>query len=209
MQGYPEPVQRLLEALERLPGIGRRTAGRLAFHLLKAAPSEARELSDAIGAVIDTVGCCEICWHLTDVQPCRICSGLKRDGSCVLVVEQPRDLLGIERTGLHTGVYHVLMGRIDPLGGIGPSDLTIQPLLERIDQPERNPGGVQVREVILGLSPTLEGDTTALHLAQTLQDRDVIVTRLARGLPSGGSLEHATAAVLADALHGRARVDEG
>ncbi|MCH2138242.1 MAG: recombination mediator RecR [Phycisphaerales bacterium] len=208
MRGYPEPVERLLAALERLPGIGRRTAGRLAFHLLKAPPEEARELSAAVAAVVETVGCCGTCWHLTDVQPCAICSRHDRQRGCVLVVEQPRDLLGIEGTGLHDGVYHVLMGRIDPLGGVGPSDLTIGALVERVTDPSCNAGGVAVAEVILGLSPTLEGDATALHLAEVLRPTGVRVTRLARGLSAGSSLEHATAAVLADALHGRASVAE-
>ena len=203
MSGYPEPVKRVLDALERLPGVGRRTAARLAFHLLKAQPDETRELAASIDALIETVGCCSVCWNLTDVQPCRICSDTQRDASCVLVLEQPRELLGIEATGLHRGIYHVLMGRIDPLGGVGPSDLTFSALLERIDEPSCNARHVQIQEVILGLSPTLEGDATALHLGQLLAGKDVRVTRLARGLPAGGSLEHATAAVLADALHGR------
>lgn len=207
MLGYPEPVERLLGALERLPGIGRRTAARLAFHLLKASPEETRELAASLGAVVDTVGCCRVCWHLTDVQPCRICTDERRDASCVLVVEEPRDLLGIEATALHRGVYHVLTGRIDPLGGVGASDLTIDALLERLDNPAKNARGVPIEEMILGLSPTLEGDATALHLAQLLEDRPVQVTRLARGLPAGGRLEHANASVLADALLGRGPVD--
>lgn len=207
MRGYPEPVERLLGALERLPGIGRRTAARLAFHLLKASPEETRELASSIDSLVETVGCCEVCWHLTDVQPCRICADARRDASCVLVVEEPRDLLGIESASLHRGVYHVLTGRIDPLGGVGPSDLTISALLDRIDDPSRNARGVDVTEVILGLSPTMEGDATALHVAQLLRDRGVTVTRLARGLPTGGLLEHASAAVLADALLGRGPVD--
>ena len=169
MRGYPKPVERLLAGLEKLPGIGRRTAARLAFYLLKAPADETRALAAAIDAVVDTVGCCEVCWNLTDVQPCRICDDERRDASCVLVVEEPRDLLGIEGTSLHKGVYHVLTGRIDPLGGVGPSDLTIEALLERIDDPADNARGVQVSEVILGLSPTLEGDATALHLAEVLR----------------------------------------
>lgn len=207
MRGYPEPVERLLAGLEKLPGIGRRTAARLAFYLLKAPPEETRALASAIDSVVDTVGCCSVCWNLTDVQPCRICTNDQRDASCVLVVEEPRDLLGIEGTSLHKGVYHVLTGRIDPLGGVGPSDLTIAALLERIDDACGNARGVKVCEVILGLSPTLEGDATALHLAEVLRQRPVHVTRLARGLPTGGRLEHASAAVLADALLGRGAVD--
>jgi recombination protein RecR len=207
VRGYPESVDRLLTGLERLPGIGRRTAARLAFHILKAPAEESRALASAIEAVVDTVECCSVCWNLTDIQPCCICSKEQRDASCVLVVEEPRDLLGIEGTSLHKGVYHVLTGRIDPLGGVGPGDLTIGALLERIDNPAANAQGVQVEEVILGLSPTLEGDATALHLAESLRKRPVHVTRLARGLPTGGRLEHATTAVLADALLGRGVVD--
>ncbi|MDP7029966.1 MAG: recombination mediator RecR [Phycisphaerales bacterium] len=201
--GYPEPVERLIERLQRMPGIGRRTATRLAFHLLKAPPEEGETLASAILDVRRRVACCEICWQLTDVQPCRICEDPNRDASCVLVVEQPRDLMSMEATGLHRGVYHVLTGRLDPLGGVGPEDITAQALLDRVDTPAANARGVQVEEVILGLSPTLEGDTTAHFLAETLADRAVTVTRLARGLPSGAALEFATPAVLADALLGR------
>ncbi len=201
--GYPEPVERLIECLERMPGIGRRTATRLAFHLLKASPDETAALASAIGELSSRVSCCECCWQLTDVQPCRICADGARDTSCVLVVEQPRDLMSIEATGLHRGVYHVLTGRLDPLGGVGPEDLTIAGLLDRVDEPERNAGGGRIEEVILGLSPTLEGDTTAHHIAEALSTRDVRVTRLARGLSSGTSLEFATPAMLADAILGR------
>ncbi|MCP4758906.1 MAG: recombination protein RecR [Planctomycetes bacterium] len=186
-----------------MPGIGRRTATRLAFHLLKAPPEETAALASAIGDVSSRIGCCECCWQLTDVQPCRICADQRRDASCVLVVEQPRDLMSMEATGLHRGLYHVLTGRLDPLGGVGPEDLTIASLLDRVDEPERNAGGGRIEEVILGLSPTLEGDTTAHYISEALATRSVRVTRLARGLPSGTSLEFATPAMLADALLGR------
>ena len=186
-----------------MPGVGRRTAARLAFHLLKAPAEDVAALATALLDVKREIACCEICWQMTDVQPCRICGDATRDPSCVLVVEQPRDLTGIEATGLHRGVYHVLTGRLDPLGGVGPDDLTIESLCRRIDDPAANSRGVRVEEVILGLSPTLEGDTTGHHLAAVLQDRDVRVTRLARGLPTGASLEFATPAMLADALLGR------
>ncbi len=200
---YPEPVERLIECLQQMPGIGRRTATRLAFHLLKAPQEDGEALAAAVLDVRRRVACCETCWQLTDVQPCRICSDSNRDASCVLVVEQPRDLMSMEATGLHRGVYHVLTGRLDPLGGVGPEDITAQALMERVDVPEANTRGVRVEEVILGLSPTLEGDTTAHFLAETLAGRGVSVTRLARGLPSGGALEFATPAILADALLGR------
>jgi recombination protein RecR len=187
-----------------MPGIGRRTATRLAFHLLKAPPDETAALASAIGEVNSRIGCCECCWQLTDVQPCRICADQTRDGSCVLVVEQPRDLMSIEATGLHRGVYHVLTGRLDPLGGVGPDDLTIAGLVDRVDDPDRNAGRATIEEVILGLSPTLEGDTTAHYISEAMSTRNVRVTRLARGLPSGSSLEFATPAMLADAILGRA-----
>jgi|TARA_B110000196_G_C20926623_1_gene557891 recombination protein RecR len=204
--GYPEPVERLIEGLQRLPGIGRRTASRLAFHLLKAPAEEGEALAAAMLDVKRHVACCQTCWQLTDVQPCHICSDPDRHAGCILVLEQPRELMSIEATGLHRGVYHVLTGRLDPLGGIGPDDITIASLLERIDRPERNARGVVVEEVILGLSPTLEGDTTAHYLSECLAARGVHVTRLARGLPSGSALEFATPAVLADALLGRTSI---
>ncbi len=200
---YPEPVDRLIEALQRMPGIGRRTATRLAFHLLKAPADEAEGLAQAVVDVKRGVACCEICWQLTDTQPCRICADPSRDASCLLVVEQPRDLMSLDATGLHRGVYHVLTGRLDPLGGIGPEGLTMDALYARVADPARNARGVRVSEVILGLSPTLEGDTTAHHVVGLLEPLDVRVTRLARGLPSGSSLEFATPAMLADALLGR------
>jgi len=139
--GYPEPVERLIEGLQRLPGIGRRTASRLAFHLLKAPAEEGEALAAAMLDVKRHVACCQICWQLTDVQPCHICNDPDRHAGCILVLEQPRDLMSIEATGLHRGVYHVLTGRLDPLGGIGPDDITIASLMERIDRPERNARG--------------------------------------------------------------------
>ncbi|MDP6986570.1 MAG: recombination mediator RecR [Phycisphaerales bacterium] len=205
--GYPEPVERLVECLQKMPGIGKRTATRLAFHLLKAPVDETEALAEALRDVKAKVVCCETCWQLTDVQPCRICANPSRDPACVLVVEQPRDLMSIEATGLHRGMYHVLTGRLDPLGGVGPDDITAAALFDRVDHPERNARGEAIEEVILGLSPTLEGDTTAHYLAESLRPRGVRVSRLARGLPSGSSLEFATPAMLADALLGRTAGD--
>ena len=201
--GYPEPVERLIACFQNMPGVGKRTATRLAFHLLKAPTEESEALVSAVGDVKRDVACCGVCWQLTDVQPCPICADVKRDASCILVVEQPRDLLSIEATGLHRGVYHVLTGRLDPLGGVGPDDITAASLIARVLDPDSNRGGVQVCEIILGLSPTLEGDTTAHYLTELLEPHGVRVTRLARGLPSGASLEFATPAMLADALLGR------
>lgn len=199
----PEPVERLIDEFARMPGIGRRSAERMAFHVLKSSSEEALRLARAVEDVKKHVKACSICFNLTDVDPCRICANEKRDASIVMVVEQPKDLIGLEQTGMFNGVYHILTGRIDPLNGVEPGHLTIDLLFERIDHAERNARGVQVREVILGTNPNLEGDSTALYLGDQLARRNVKVTRLARGLPSGSQLEYASKAVLADAIQGR------
>lgn len=208
-RGNPEPVEQLIGQLTRLPGIGRRSAERIAFHVLKAKHEDAMRLSQAIADVKNKVRHCEICFNLTDVSPCRVCSAPSRDATVVMVVEQPRDVISLEQTGLYRGVYHVLTGQIDPLSGVGPEDLTIGALLERVDHPERNSRGEPVREVILGLNPTLEGDSTGLYLAEALGRRSVRVSRLARGLPAGSQLEYANPAVLADAIEGRQSLSDG
>jgi recombination protein RecR len=200
---YPATVERLIAEFSRLPGIGRRTAERLAFHILKAQAPAAMALARAIQDVKETVRHCSVCYNLTDEDPCAVCTDQGRDRGVVLVVEQPKDVIALEQTGMFRGLYHVLMGRISPLDGIGPSELTIPDLLARIDTPASNPGGIPVREVVLGLNPTVEGDGTALYLADQLKPRGIRITRLARGLPSGGQLEYANKAVLADAIQGR------
>lgn len=200
---YPASVERLIERFSRLPGIGRRSAERLAFHVLKSAREEALSLSRAIEEVKDRVRHCSVCFNLADADPCSICDSPSRDRGLVMVVEEPRDLIALEQTGMFRGVYHVLMGRISPLDGIGPEDITLDALLGRVTEPAKNSGGEAVREVVLALNPTLEGDGTALLLAQRLRERDVAVTRLARGLPTGTQLEYANKAVLADAIEGR------
>jgi len=196
----PQPVERLIERLTTLPGIGRRSAERMAFAILKMPREEAAALAQAIMDLKDRVRHCRICFNLTDVDPCAICTAPGRDRTQVLVVEAPRDLVSFESTGLFRGVYHVLAGQIDPLAGIGPGDLTAGALLDRVDHPDHHCGGERIQEVILGLNPTLEGDSTALYLAEELARRGVRVSRLARGIPSGSQLEYASAAVLADAL---------
>lgn len=207
---YPEAVDRLIAEFSRLPGIGRRSAERLAFHLLKADTPTALRLARAVEDLKKTVRHCEHCFTLCDDRLCTICASPKRDRARVLVVEQPKDLIALEQTGMYRGLYHVLMGRLSPLEGVGPDALTIAHLLDRIDRPEKfaPPGGdpTPIEEVILGLNPTLEGDGTALHLAQELGRRKVGVSRLARGLPTGGQLEYANTAVLADAIEGRQRM---
>jgi len=203
---HPEPVERLVEEFSKLPGIGRRSAERMAFHILKSKPDEALGLSRAIEDVKRRVKYCTVCFNLTDVDPCRICANPQRDASLVLVVEQPKDLLSLEQTGMFGGVYHVLTGRLDPLSGVEPGHLTIDHLLDRVDHPDKNSRGAPVREVILGTNPNLEGDSTALYLSDQLRRRGITVTRLARGLPTGSQLEYASRAVLADAIAGRQAV---
>ncbi|MEO0717146.1 MAG: recombination mediator RecR [Planctomycetota bacterium] len=194
---------RLIDELAKLPGIGRRSAERLAFHLLKATPAEAMELSKAVADLKQRVRHCGVCFNLADDSTCAVCADERRDRATVLVVEQPKDLIALETTGMFTGIYHVLMGRLSPLDGIGPDELTVSALMERVDHPESNAGGVKITEVVLGMNPTTEGDGTALYLAAELEKRGVGVSRLARGLPTGGQLEHASRAVLADAIEHR------
>ncbi|MGP1347332.1 MAG: recombination mediator RecR [Phycisphaerales bacterium] len=201
--GYPASVDRLLAAFEKLPGIGRRSAERLAFHVLKSSADEALALARAIEDVKSGVRHCTRCFNFADGDLCSICADPARDHALVLVVEQPKDLFALESTGMHRGSYHVLLGRISPLDGVGPEDITAAALLKR--EP--------LREVILGLSPTLEGDGTALYLAEQLRNRGgrggggVAISRLARGLPAGRELEFANKAALADALEGRQSVN--
>jgi recombination protein RecR len=196
-------VERLIEEFSRLPGIGRRSAERLAFHVLKTEPAAALALAQAVRDVKESVRQCRVCFNLADGEFCGVCADPRRDHATVLVVEQPKDLIALEQTGMYRGVYHVLMGHISPLEGIGPGDLTVGALIQRVEHPESGPGRAPITEVVLGLNPTVEGDGTALYLAEELRKRGVRVTRLARGLPSGGQLEYANKAVLADAVQHR------
>jgi recombination protein RecR len=205
---HPEPVQRLVEAFAQLPGIGRRTAERLAFHVLKSPKAEAQRLAQAIDQVKSQVHHCGICFNVTDADPCPICSDARRDAGVVMVVEQPKDLWILERTGAHRGVYHCLMGRLEPLDGVGPETLTVRELLQRVEHPERNARGVKVTEVILATNPDLEGDSTGLYLADRLSKLGVLVSRLARGLPAGSQIEFAHRGALADAIAGRRKLGE-
>ena len=199
----PLPVRELLDALTSLPGIGKRSAERIAFHLIKTNEDDAMALSHAIADVKHNVSCCNICNNLADKTPCAICDNPNRDPSVVLVIEQPKDLISLEATGMFNGVYHVLTGRIEPLAGVEAGDIAISSLLERIDDASLNAQGIAITEVILGLNPNLEGDSTALYLAEELEHRSITVTRLARGLPSGSQIEFANSQVLADAIQGR------
>lgn len=204
---YPQTVSRLIDEFAALPGIGRRSAERLAFFMLKSSREEAMALAMAITDVKEKVRHCSICWNLADADPCPVCTDPNRDASIILVVEQPRDLISLEETGMFRGVYHVLLGRLDPLDGVGPEELTVEALLERLRDSNKNAQAVQVRELVLGLNPDMEGDTTALHLAEAAAALGIGTTRLARGLPSGSQIEYASRAVLADAIQGRQRID--
>lgn len=206
-KGTPETVRRLLDGLTRLPGIGKRSAERIAFFLIKDDAEQALSLSKSIADVKQRVVCCDVCNNIADCAPCLICQDSNRDASVVLVVEQPRDLIRLEATGMFQGVYHVLSGRIDPLAGVEATDITVDALLNRVDDAKKNAQGRAITEVILGLNPNLEGDSTSLYLASELASRGVKVTRLARGLPSGSQIEYANTQVLADAIAGRKGMD--
>ena len=205
---YPAPVERLLAELTRLPGIGKRSAERLAFHILKHDRADADHLAKAIADVKRAIGHCSVCSNLTEADPCPICCDDARDRSTVLVVEQPKDLIALEQAGMYRGIYHVLLGCLSPLDGVGPEDLTLADLIERVKNPEANAGGVRITEVILGMNPTVEGDGTTLLLMDRLHGLGVSISRLARGLPAGWSMQLASKAVLADAIEGRVRVAE-
>ncbi len=191
----PAPIGRLVAELSRLPGIGQRTAQRLAFHLLKSPDEEASALADAIREVKEKIGLCETCFNLAEGPTCRICLDQSRDRSVICVVEEPSDVIPIERTHEYRGLYHVLGGALSPIDGIDPEDLKIAELLRRVDEDE-------VREVVLATNPTTTGEATALHIAEALRSR-VSVTRLASGLPVGADLEHADEVTLGKALSGR------
>lgn len=201
----PASLELLVARLSDLPGVGRRTAERLAHHLLRVDAAEALALADAIREARARIRPCSVCGSAAESDPCEVCADPTRDGGLVLVVETARDLLAVEAAGVHRGVYHVLGGRVSPLEGVGPEHLALAALLARVraGSGEGSLRGVAVREVIVATNPDLEGDGTALHVERALAGTGVLVTRLARGLPSGGSLEFASRSVLADALENR------
>ena len=196
MAAHPPAVARLIEALERLPGIGPKTAQRLAFHLLKQPVAAVRELAEALADLKARIVHCSSCFNVTDTDPCRICGDPGRDAGLLCVVEEPNDLMAMERTGEYRGRYHVLLGALSPLDGIGPDELKVRELLVRLE-------GNHVREVILATNPNVEGDATALYLSKLLRPLGLRVTRIARGLPVGGDLEYADEVTLSRALEGR------
>jgi recombination protein RecR len=199
-----EPVARLIEAFARLPGIGPKTAQRLTYHLLRAPDAEARTLATALVAVRDQVVFCERCFNISDQPLCPICRDPARDTTRLCVVEEPLDVLALERTSEFKGLYHVLHGAISPIDGIGPDRLKARELLARADEAKRS--GEPIAEVILATNPTLEGEATAMYLAERLEDTVDVVSRIARGLPVGGDLEYADEVTLIRALQGRRAV---
>lgn len=191
-----ESLNRLVDQFAKLPGVGKKSAERLAYHVLRVHKGEALALADAIRDVKENVRYCETCYNLSESATCSICRDARRDPTLLCVVEQPRDLIALEQSGTYPGLYHVLLGRISPLEGIGPDQLTIDPLVERVRQGN-------FREVIMGTNPTLEGDGTALYVSNRLAQFPVEITRLARGITTGSVLEFANKEILADALQGR------
>ncbi len=205
-----ESVEALVEQFTKLPTIGRKTAQRLTAYILKMPREEVVDLARALVAVKDRVRYCKICFNVTDSEVCSVCESAKRDGSVICVVEEPNDVMALERTGEFSGLYHVLGGVISPLDGIGPEELRIRELIARVGG-VREPGDATgeptpVREVILAMNPNVEGDTTAYYLSQLLHPFGIKVTRIARGLPIGGDLEYADEATLSRALEGRVSV---
>jgi len=201
MASYTQSIQNLINQFASLPGIGLRSAERIAFHLLKQKPEDALRLAEAIRDVKTRIRHCSICYNLSEGEVCDICADPSRDQSVVCVIEQPKDLLALETAGSFRGVYHVLLGRIAPLEGMEPGDVTIDGLLSRLEKGE-------IREIIMGTNPNLEGDGTALHIQNEVGRRfpSVQLTRLARGLAAGSNIEYANKSVLADAISGRQKM---
>lgn len=197
---YTESLNKLIEEFGRLPGIGPKTAERLAFHILKADAPEAMKLADAIRDVKTRIKRCRVCWNLSEDDVCQICADPQRDTSLICVVEQPKDVISLEKTGTCKWLYHVLGGHIAPLDGVEADDLTINQLVERIR-------GGQVREVVMATNPNLEGDGTSLYISSLLRPLGVRITRLARGLPTGSTIEYASGRILTDAILGRQELE--
>ena len=192
-------VERLIAEFSKFPGIGRKSAQRLTFYILKEEREKAEALSQAILALKDNVGYCSICFSITETDLCSICSSAKRNGTTICVVEEPSDVFALEKTGEYTGCYHVLGGALSPLDGIGPEDLRIKELLRRLNK--------EVKEVILANNPSTEGEATSIYLAGLIKPLGIKVSRIAQGLPMGGALELADQVTLARALQGRREVD--
>ena len=197
---YTESLNKLIEEFGKLPGVGPKTAERLAFHILKAKPAEAIALAEAIRDVKSKIKRCKICYNYSEQPTCQICSDERRDKTLICVVEQPKDVIALEKTGACKWVYHVLGGHIAPLEGVEPSDLTIDKLVERVR-------GGNIKEVIMATNPNMAGDGTTLYISSLLRDAGVKITRLARGLPTGSTIEYASGKMLTDAIIGRQELE--
>ena len=196
MAELADSVTQVIEQLSRLPGIGKKSAERLAYHLLRVPKSEAFALADSIRSVRENVRYCSVCFNLAESEKCRICNDVTREQSTLCVVQQPRDLMALEQSGTYRGMYHVLLGRLAPLENIGPDNLTIEALVKRVADGE-------FKEVIMATNPTVEGDGTALYISNQLAEFEVSLTRLARGITTGSILEYTNKEILADAISGR------
>ncbi|MFS0840795.1 recombination mediator RecR [Paenibacillus sp. 1P03SA] len=196
---YPEPISKLIDAFTRLPGVGPKTAGRLAFHVLRMKEEDVLDFAKALVNVKRNLHYCSVCCNITDIDPCRICQDKSRDGSVICVVQEPKDLVAMERTREFDGYYHVLHGAISPMEGIGPDQIHIAELLKRL-------GDEHVKEMILATNPNIEGEATAMYLSRLVKGFGLKVTRIAHGLPVGGDLEYADEVTLTKALEGRREI---
>ena len=196
MAELADSVTQMIEQLSRLPGIGKKSAERLAYHLLRVPESEAFALADSIRNVRENVRYCSVCFNLAESEKCRICNDETREQKTLCVVQQPRDLMALEQSGTYRGMYHVLLGRLAPLENIGPDNLTIEALVKRVAEGD-------FKEVIMATNPTVEGDGTALYISNQLAEFNVSLTRLARGITTGSILEYTNKEILADAISGR------
>lgn len=199
MDYFAQPVAKLIEEFAKLPGIGKKTAQRLAFHVLNMNTSDAGILAQSIVEAKKNIRYCSNCYNLTDIDPCRICSNKRRDDSIICVVEDPRDIVAMERTRNYKGLYHVLHGSISPMEGIGPDEIKIKELLHRLK-------GDTVKEIILATNPNIEGEATAMYISKLVKPIGVKTTRIAHGIPVGGDLEYADEVTLSKALEGRTEV---
>ncbi|MGH1362668.1 MAG: recombination mediator RecR [Calditrichia bacterium] len=199
MKSLPQALQQLIDSLSRLPGIGRKTATRLAFHIMNSEPGESENLSDAIQRVRKEIRTCSRCFNFSESELCSICKDTNRDGRLVCVVEDPQNILMIEKTNEFRGLYHVLGGVISPLEGVGPEDLRVKELLRRLESEE-------IEEIIIALNPSTEGEATSIYLARLLKPQSIQVTRLARGIPLGSSLEYVDELTLGKALQTRSEI---
>lgn len=201
MKYYAKPLSRLISELSKLPGIGGKSAQRLAYHILSLSDDEAKGLADAISEAKTKMRYCSVCGNLTDIDPCRVCSDISRDASTICVVESPRDVAAMERIREYKGLYHVLNGAISPMDGIGPEDINIRSLILRLQKSDAD-----VKELILATNPNIEGEATAMYIARLIKPSGIKVTRIAHGIPVGGDLEYADEITLSKAMEGRREI---